>query len=708
MIRLILLKDIKVLIQVAILVTCFLLFFNTKTYKINHHNLENQTIIFNAYRDDITEKDGGISVKGFDNSFNHQAIQCFLPTDRIMNHNATLYRFKIKTDIAPLDEPRNINQRDYRINDYGKNIYFKTSKAQLVGYKSINQFSFFSIVHSWRCFLIKRCQKMPNPLQAYCRGVLIGDQNDYMKNNTGKMQRLGIIHLFCISGLHVFYLLSFLDLIALIFDITIEDTRILKLIILPVYFIIGGASTSLFRAIMLCELKILKDIFNLKKVSTINIWCITLLLNFIINPFVLLQMGGLLSYLISLLLITNDDLNGWQLSTAIFMVQMPIILYFNYQINIISIILNMLFVPVFSSFIMPCLLLSMLFNPLVIPINTLINLNENILNLIDSFGGLITLGKMPLVITIILTIISFKLVQGTQRIKKKKYLICYLGLMLGCFMFYRFNPYGEVSFFDVGQGDSILIREPFNKSVTLVDTGGKLQFGHHSSKTYIAENSSVNYLKSIGVTKIDNLCLTHQDMDHIGETPVILQNFQVKNLIFPSGVEQTNNFRRLIMPHLKTTKLVPVLNSNHVTNLPCQILFPINPGLGKNGDSLTLKTKMGGLSFLLTGDLDLNGEKQLISNNLVSEHIDVFKLGHHGSKTANSAELLNVITPKLAIVSAGINNRYGHPNQEVIQRLSDMGIPYQSTQDKGMISYRFFYNHMGRWITGLKKKGDIK
>jgi competence protein ComEC len=82
-------------------------------------------------------------------------------------------------------------------------------------------------------------------------------------------------------------------------------------------------------------------------------------------------------------------------------------------------------------------------------------------------------------------------------------------------------------------------------------------------------------------------------------------------------------------------------------------------------------------------------------------------LGHHGSKTANSPELLSAISPKLAVVSAGRNNRYGHPNAEVIERLQRLQIPVVSTQDYGMISYRYFFNGMGRWKVGIDKKGSI-
>lgn len=714
-IRLLFLKDISVVLQVACISACFLIHFNTSASQVQKDQIErkNVNVLLKIHPDEIKVKEDGISALAFFNDSNGKATQVFIPikdgaTIRNISKAKGDIQVKVRGNIEPLDPPTNVNQFDFRRIIYGKRVHFKIEKCTLTDYSIVSGKSVVTWLHLWRKILIQRCQRLPNPLQSYCMGIILGEQTDYFKSNSEKLRNMGIIHLFCISGLHVFYLIQAIEKIAILIRVKREDLEIIQLIILPIYFILGGGSTSLFRAVMLVLVQLIAKRLHLPKQQTLEIWCGVLLVNLWVNPFVLLQMGGQLSYLLSLVLITSNTKSAFETSIKLFLIELPIIVFSTYKIHILTVLFNLIIVPVFSSIVVPITVLAFSVPLLAGVLNPLISLFEIILNFLDLLPGVIIFGRPALWIALLLLILALK-ISSTNSIKFKKWAIRFYCISwLVTWMYFKFIPFGEVTFFDVGQGDSILIRKPFNRSITLIDTGGKAQFGHNSQTKTIAKNSSINYLLSIGVSRIDNLCLTHQDMDHIGEASEILKSFDVKQLVFPVGVEKTKNFQRDIRPFIRKTKIIRVLKGTTIKKLPLNILYPLQEGKGENGDSLVLKGHFGKMNFLLTGDLDLEGEKQLIdSAGAMINNIDVFKLGHHGSKTANSEDLLKVIQPKLAVISAGRNNRYGHPNVEVMDRLKYLDIPSISTQKYGMISYRFLFNDVGRWITGIDERKSI-
>lgn len=196
--------------------------------------------------------------------------------------------------------------------------------------------------------------------------------------------------------------------------------------------------------------------------------------------------------------------------------------------------------------------------------------------------------------------------------------------------------------FDIGQGDSFLIREPFNRSVTLIDTGGKVQFASEAwqrgTQKYQAKRLSINYLKSIGISKIDNLCVSHQDADHCGDLPAYIQEMDIGRILVPLGMDKNPGFMKRIADRRQTTKLLCVNDEMRVVGLPAEIYHPYLAGKGENHDSMVLGTQKGGLSWLFTGDLDRPGELDTIARHH-GLTADVLKVGHHGSKTASDPQL---------------------------------------------------------------------
>lgn len=195
-----------------------------------------------------------------------------------------------------------------------------------------------------------------------------------------------------------------------------------------------------------------------------------------------------------------------------------------------------------------------------------------------------------------------------------------------------------------------------------------------------------------GVRKIDKIFLTHIDQDHIGNLLEILKEIKVKTIYFPNGAQNTHKFYKIC------TQIKRIQSNVHLCPIlaPCQIddfklLWPINMGTGSNSDSLVMLARFGKHNFLFTGDLGIQEEKQVVSLYLWMK-VDILKLGHHGSKTSTSMELLNLINPKLGIISSGLHNRFGHPHMEVIDKLQQKNIKFLNTAINGQISYKWFLN----------------
>lgn len=291
------------------------------------------------------------------------------------------------------------------------------------------------------------------------------------------------------------------------------------------------------------------------------------------------------------------------------------------------------------------------------------------------------------------------------KIKKLKLRFFLVGTYVSLFCLIHFPFKGQVSFIDVGQGDSILITTPFNRKTYLIDTGGKLNFGKRKSQPQL-NRITIPYLYSQGINHLDGVFLSHQDADHIGDLKALLDQIPVDKLYFAKGLTENQSFMKRINNHVNDVQLVPLLAGDEVKtkNINFEVVYPFEPGLGKNEDSLSLTFKLANKRWLFTGDLGRDGEKEILSH--YNLHVDYFKLGHHGSKTSSDPEFLKQLDPHLVFISSGRNNRFGHPHQETLKTLKDLSIPYLNTQDSGTITWTYS-PFQGEAITTFYK-GNVK
>lgn len=242
-----------------------------------------------------------------------------------------------------------------------------------------------------------------------------------------------------------------------------------------------------------------------------------------------------------------------------------------------------------------------------------------------------------------------------------------------------------VYFFDVGQSDSILIMAP--EGNVLIDAGDN-----------DCEEDLERYLDDLGVTTLNVVIATHPHEDHIGSMDMILEEFTVQNLFMPNAevdkdtFAETGDYTRMIEGAQKQgTKMTYVTSGNSFSFGELQFLFlaPNSTDYNDLNDwSLVTKVTYGSTSMILTGDAESVSEKEIVAKYSSSQlDCDILKSGHHGSSSSSCAEFLDAIDAEIAIISCGTGNKYGHPNQPVLDRYEERGMTVHRTDLEGTIVY---------------------
>jgi competence protein ComEC len=530
-------------------------------------------------------------------------------------------------------------------------------------------------------------------------------------------QELGIVHLLAISGSHVALLVSGIYYLFIFCGLTHEKTKIVLIILLPVYMILTGAAPSVIRACFMVMVYFLIKLSK-RKTSPLDVISFTFLFLLVINPYYLFHIGFQLSYAVTYGLLLSfrivEHFSSWLVKlTVVSMIaqlcSLPLLLFHFYEVSLISLPMNMLFVPLYSFIVLPLSLISTLIMVAFPSIGVhIVNLFSVMLQqthhlvLIASSIPFTTLttGKPSTIITLVLITSIIYLFLQFERYYRIQSLVrptVYLFIVLTIQNILPYvNPNGKVMIIDVGQGDSIFIQRPFNKGNYLIDTGGRLSFPkeewEEASNTFsIAEDVTVPYFKSIGVTELDALFLTHGDMDHIGEALKLMEEVMINEIIIPEGFVRGELEQKIMETAKRKRMKIKLVNAGDKISFQGLSFFVVSPQVltdSKNDDSLVLWTELGGLKWLFTGDAEMEGEEKLIKM-YPSLKVDVLKVGHHGSKGSTSDHLLDSVMPSIALISAGYKNRYQHPHSEVLERLAAHNISVLRTDLQGAILYQF-------------------
>lgn len=587
--------------------------------------------------------------------------------------------------IGTLEEPNTngvFNTFDYKKYLYNHKIFYIIKASKITKIKNNT-----SLIYDIRNKINKKLQKASKSY-SYLSAFILADKI-YMDNNILNIYyNLGISHLFSISGMHISLITAFILYIINRISYNRYYNYLVVLSILIFYSIIIDFPPSVIRTMVMFILFTINDLFNLK-IKSLDILLFTFFICMIINPLLINNIGFEFSYIISFTLIIcskrirnidNKILKSLYISYLCFLVSMPICIYNFYQINLIGIILNVIVIPLVSVIIFPLSILTFIFPFL----DNLLYIFIQILEFISIYFNKIEVTKIilakPHIFIIYIYYIAIILV-----IYNKKNFIYLLIILIVHTNISCFNNYINITFLDVGQGDSTFISLPHNKKSVLIDTGGI-----SNSDYSIVENKTIVYLKSKGINHIDYLILTHGDFDHMGEAINLVNNFKVEKVIFNCG--EFNELEQDLIKVLDKKK-IPYYSCIKELNIDDNKLYFLNnKDYGnENDNSSVIYTELSNHKFLFMGDAGLEVEEDLIKKYNLKD-IDVLKVGHHGSRTSSGKNFINEINTEYSIISVGKNNRYGHPNKEVLSNLEQSKI-YRTDQD-GSIMFKIKKNKL--------------
>ena len=590
--------------------------------------------------------------------------------------NNLSYGDKIKVKGTLITPSKNTNQNTF---NYQKYLYYKKI-YYLVEATSINKIANnHNYLYTIKNILYQKIDKLKS--SNYIKTLLFCD-NTLSKEIKESYRINGISHLFSVSGMHINF---FVSIIYLYLNKITYNKRIKYLItnIFIIIYLILFPSSSLLRSAVMSILYSINYLLKLK-IKKIDILLLTLGVSLLINPFIIYDLGYIYSYTITFFLVLSSSTLKKKnkinkiiyISLLSFLVSIPITIYNSFEINIISILLNIILVPIISIIILPLTILTYIF-PIL---DSILYLFTNTLETISLFISKINITKIifpkPSLLIIVLYYIIILL-----SYQNKKYFYLNIILLIIIYISPYLNSNFEIVMFEVGEADCHLIKYPYNKNTILIDTG---------KNEYKIKNEVIPYLKSIGIKKIDYLIITHGDLDHMGEGINLVNNFKVEKVIFNCGPYNDLEQELIKVLDKKKIKYYSCIKELNIDNNKLYFLQTKEYD-NENDNSNVIYSELNVYKFMFMGDAGIDKEKDILDKYNLS-NVDVLKVGHHGSKTSSSKEFINVINPKYSIISVGKNNRYGHPNKEVLENLENSKI-YRTDED-GSIMFKIKNNEL--------------
>lgn len=532
-------------------------------------------------------------------------------------------------------------------------------------------------------------------------GMLIGETKDISEETMENFKDIGITHLVAVSGSNVMYVLAFVQII---FNKLCgkRKTYFISIFFIIIFMLVSGASSSVVRATIMTVLMILSDIFY-KKSDTLNNISISAFILMIISPLIIYDVGFILSFggTIGIVLLSKDlkkvfdkhikfsETLATTCSAQIVLV--PIMAYYFNSFSIISIITNLIVVPI-SGFITILgffiFLLSKIFFPLSILFSKVLYVLVSFTIFISNIFSKIPFSSIKVITPNFFEIIFFYFVVFFSLGKIKTFYfeknIKTISIMIFCFLlmdilFYSFSKrYVDVNFIDVGQGDAIYI-ETVNHKKILIDGGG--------SKTYdVGQNILVPYLLDKRVLYIDAIFSSHSDDDHIDGILTVMKDFKVGTVYIAKNAIGYEELFLIAKEKNINVELLEMGDNIKLDEIFFEVIGPPKNILYQdvNAYSLVLKMKYGDKSVLFTGDINQDTEGKLGNVNA-----DVLKVAHHGSESSSKMSFIARVNPQISVIQVGKNNKYGHPNQEVINRLKIYSTVY-TTADNGEVKIKLY------------------
>ncbi len=482
-------------------------------------------------------------------------------------------------------------------------------------------------------------------------GINILDDNIYeiYKN-------FNLTHLFSISGVHINFIVLFLNFI--LKKLKIKNIIIEFILIFYLYFL--NFIPSVFRSV---SCYIFKKRFNMSSFNALNLSLIIILLIFP-NVFFLPQfyLSYLSSFLIIMLDLKKDKFSNLKLLINLNIFLFPFLINLNNKFSIIALFISYIYSILFIKFVLP-----FSFMTLFIPFFK--TYYENIIILFEKIISNINCNYIIFKNYSNYKIIIYYIVYYLYKVTKHKFYLLSLILLVIINNFGVINLKNEVIFLNVGQGDSSVYINKYNKCNIVIDSF----------------NNTYEYLIKRGIKKIDYLIFSHGDLDHILNYEKIIDNIKVKNILI-SKYDYSDD---IIKIEEKNNNVIRVKSDDYFNcgDALIKILSPIKKYDSLNDNSIVLKLFIKDKTFLYTGDISKSVEKDLVNRYKYDLKSDYLKVSHHGSNTSTDKIFVKYVNPKISFISCGKNNIYNFPKQEVLDTLknSDIHISYKRKSLKVLI-----------------------
>lgn len=533
--------------------------------------------------------------------------------------------------------------------------------------------------------------------------MILGDTEDLSEELKTDFLNSNLYHILSVSGGQVSNIIIGITILFRLLKIHKKIMDVLCIVILIEFMFLTGLTPSIIRACIMCIISLISGLI-IRRYDIANSLGISLLIILINNPFAINSLSVLLSYfgflgIIVLGSFTIKEVNKviknnilrYILNIVISSVAaqifiFPIILYIFGTISLTFIFSNLLIIPlstvitIIGLFIMICPLQIFGF------VEPLIELTINIVGFFSNIG----ISKIYCIIPNIKEIITYyvmslylyymlrrdyiyKIMHFFR--KYKKIIVIILLLSIGTSYIYK-NIQKDlyINFIDVGQGDSTLITTQFNKKI-LIDGGGS-EFG---STFDVGEKTLLPYLLKKKIHKLDYVVISHFDSDHVGGILTILEELNVKQVLIPKQVEYSENYNKFLDIIKKRNIKVKIVGEGNTINIDkntyLDILWPEEKQITDNvlnNNSLIVRLCYKNFKMLFTGDIEEIAEQKLLQKYENTEKLtaDILKVAHHGSKSSSIAEFLEKVNPRIALIGVGKNNKFGHPNAGVLDRLN--------------------------------------
>lgn len=556
-------------------------------------------------------------------------------------------------------------------------------------------------------------KSLPEQQAGLLNGMLIGYREGLTESVEEAFSDAGLSHLMAVSGANVAFIVFPLVFLFKKFRLRRNTSNPVIIGILALFVFVTGLEPSVVRAVIMA-VAILAGQLIRREADVYTSMSFAALIMLLANPYTLFNIGFQLSFAatFSLVLFYNNikklikvkylpefikDVLAGTLAAQAGVLPVTAV-YFN-KVSLISVLSNLFAVPVVEAItilgsIMAVLgQISVQLSKIVGYVNcTLLSfvlLTSKLAASVPFASVQIATPSIWLVLVYYFTILFFFWYKPKFHpiISRRQYaaaLCVVLVLAAGIFIFTPKEL--EVTFIDIGEGDSAVIRSYTGKTV-LIDGGG-----HSSgmkSDTNIGDTVVIPFLLDFGVTKLDMVVATHGHADHIEGLIPVLKDFHVDNLVIPQGRDE--DFKELIgIAGKRDIQVRRCVEGNRVKlddKTVFDVLYPaggtmIN-NLSLNNSSLVLKLLYRDLSILFTGDIEAEAEQVLLERKTDVE-ADVLKVAHHGSETSTTGDFLSSVNPKAAVISVGKNN-FGHPSSAVLERLSSDGVRLFITERDGAV-----------------------